>query len=199
MVNADDNLYYITAAEIKNAIDEAFPSEDVATRYLTKAGYNYVFNVTVNKTGINVTATLVDWNNLTAEYEPKIDVTTNVGESGSAATIGSFSFYRMADETTGTARKYNLSFKSGDYYGEEAHATLSTTGECTFVTPDGSSTTNLYWPDHQTLYHFRGVYPQTSTSATDSDKPLVADETTTGKQTIKVANCKYDATTFPAT
>ncbi len=197
MINADNNLYYITAAEIKKAIDDAFPTEDAATRYLAKAGYNYVFNVTVNKTGINVTATLVDWNNLSAEEEPKIDVTANVGESGSTATINSFSFYRMADETTGTDRKYNLSFKSGDYYGEEAHATLATSGECTFAKSDGTAT-NLYWPDHQTHYHFRGVYPQTSTSASDSDKPLVVDEATTGKQAIKVANCKYDATTFPS-
>ncbi len=198
MINADNNLYYITAAEIKKAIDDAFPTEDAATRYLTKAGYNYVFNVTVNKTGINVTATVVDWNNLSAEEEPKIDVTANVGESGSTATIDAFSFYRMADETTGANRKYNLSFKSGDYYGEEAHATLSATGECTFVTPDGSATTNLYWPDHQTHYHFRGVYPQTSTSASVSDKPLVVDEATTGNQAIKVANCKYNASTFPS-
>ncbi len=197
MINADDNLYYVTASEIKKAIDDAFTSEDASTKYLTKAGYNYVFNVTVNKTGISVTATLVDWNYLSGEYEPKIDVTANVGDAGSAATIDSFSFYRMADETTGVDRKYNLSFKSGNYYGEEAHAQLSTTGECTFFTPDGSVETNLYWPDHQTHYHFRGVYPQTSTSASDSDKPLVIDEATTGNQAIKVANCKYDATKFP--
>ena len=217
MINADNNIYYVTAAQIKAAIDklnENSSSDTNTDKYKTKAGYNYVFNVTVKKTGIVVTATVTDWTVVTAENaEPKIDVTAQVGTTGSTATINGFSFYRMANEATGTDKKYNSSFKTSDYYGEEAHASLGTetsgAKSCTFKKTNANGNdeeVSLYWPDHQTHYHFRGIYPQASTSTDETTTaPHVqdvevtnSDKTTSSVQAIKVANCKYDANSFPS-
>ena len=206
-VNADGNIYYVTAKQIKDAIDEALA--DDANKYQTKAGYNYVFNITVNKTSINVTATVTDWIGVTAdEVTPVIAVNAAVGTQGTGtATLGDFSFYRMADEeleTENVYNKYNTSFTSGDYYKEEAYAKSSTDGAnktWAFYKSDESTATSLYWPDHQTHYHFRGIYPRTGSASTD--KPLVVAYAKTGSsgnnaQGILVSNSKYDANSFPS-
>ena len=207
MINADNNIYYVTAAQIKAAIDGDDNLKDASDKYKTKAGYNYIFNVTVKKTGIVVTATVTNWKVISSETaEPKIDVTAQVGNKESVTSINGFSFYRMADETTGDNHKYNTSFKTTDgYYGEEAHASLASetgsdnTKACTFKN-SSEQDVSLYWPDHQTHYHFRGIYPQTSTTSTETTQPLVKDVTVDNKsvQAIKVSNCAYDKDKFPS-
>ncbi len=206
-VNADGNIYYVTAQQIKEAIEQVLTDDN---KYQTKPGYNYVFNITVKKTAINVTATLTDWTGITAdEVTPVINVAAEVGDKSTATnTLSGFSFYRMADEelkTTNIYNKYNTSFKNGDYYKEEAYGKLTddgTTKTCTFYGSSTSSTaTPLYWPDHQTHYHFRGICPETGSASSETGKPLVVDymkSDNTASQGILVSNSKYDATSFPS-
>ena len=193
-VNADGNIYYIKADKIVEAIKAAFNESD-EERLMTKAGYNYVFNITVNKTGINVSATVEDWLYVSSSvYEPKIDIT--VGDefegSGSADMADGFSFYRKMD---GERTKYSSSFTdetgSDTYYKEETRVTLSGTE----AKKQGSFETPLYWPDHQTHYHFRGVYPRTG-APSDVGSPSVVDvqkDENAQFQGIHVNNCAYDS------
>ena len=209
-VNADGNIYYVTAAQIKKAIDDHYSSSTTGDdKYHTKAGYNYIFNITVKKTAINVTATVTDWTGITAEeVTPVINVSAAVGNTSTDVnSLTGFSFYRMADEETGDNRKYSSSFKSDDnsYYKEEAYGKLSgdgTTKTCEFYESSSSTTvTKLYWPDHQTHYHFRGISPETGAASTDTDKPLVVDYTksdNTSSQGILVKNSAYSSSTFPS-
>ena len=200
-VNADGNIYYIKADKIVEAIKAAFNESD-EERLMTKAGYNYVFNITVNKTGINVSATVEDWLYVSSDvYEPKIDIT--VGDefegSGSADMADGFSFYRKMD---GERTKYSSSFTdetgSDTYYKEETMVTLSGTE----AKKQGSFETPLYWPDHQTHYHFRGVYPRTVAPSADGS-PSVVDvqkDEDAPFQGIHVSNCAYnsDKKSFPS-
>ena len=214
-VNADGNIYYVTAAQIKKAIDDYYSSSTDATdKYHTKAGYNYIFNITVKKTAINVTATVTDWTGITAEtVTPVINVSAAVGKTGTGtATLGDFSFYRMADEevTDNIYNKYNTSFTAdGGIYKEEVYAKVSgseTAKTCTFHKTDysdGTTETKIYWPDHQTHYHFRGIYPRTGSASSESAKPLVVAYAKTGSTEnnalgILVSNSKYDANSFPS-
>lgn len=201
-VNADGNIYYIKADKIVDAIRAAFINEIDEERLMTKAGYNYVFNITVNKTGINVSATVEDWQYVSSnEYEPKIDIIVGdeFGGSGSADMADGFSFYRKMD---GERTKYSSSFTdetgSDTYYKEETTVTLSGTE----AKKQGSFETPLYWPDHQTHYHFRGVYPKTvapSAVGSPSVVDVQKDENATF-QGIHVNNCAYesDKTSFPS-
>ena len=200
-VNADGNIYYIKADKIVQAIRTAFSNESDDVRLKTKAGYNYVFNITVNKTGINVSATVEDWQYVSSDYEPKIDITVGdeFGGSGSADMADGFSFYRKMD---GEGTKYSSSFTdvtgSDTYYKEETWVTLSSTE----AKKQGSFGTPLYWPDHQTHYHFRGVYPRTG-APSDVGSPSVVDvqkDENAPFQGIHVNNCAYesDKKSFPS-
>ena len=178
-INADGNIYYITSEAIRTAIGE--------TDFKAKAGYNYVFNITVKKTKINVTASVEPWNEVEAEYEPKINVTGNIGDGNtSASSLNDFSLYLKDDDDKG---QYGLS-GSETFIKANSEITVGSNEN----NPTYTFSPEVYWPDHQTHYHFRAVYPKTKSTSDGSDPEVV---TKSGTQAIKVNNCKYEESKYP--
>ena len=161
-LNCDDNIYYISAAELWTAMTTADAD------HIFHSGKNYVLNIIVDKTEIKVTATVTDWVTVeAAEVTPKINVTTSLGfkDNGTLNAFTSYDFYMRKDGVVNYAQ-----------CGGTATGTANGTTPWTFETP-------LYWPDHTTHYHMRGVYPS-STTVTDN--------------VIAVANATYNAATAPS-
>ena len=174
-INADGNIYYVTAEKIRAKITGASK--------VTEAGKNYIINVIVDKTGIShVSATVANWTDVTAdEVAPKINVTADWG-SGTGSMTNTFSFYRSTSLGTGYGTVENIS-----YYKSNSEVTYS---EAWSMSP------TLYWPDHNTHYQFRAVCPATVTTTGDGtegdgilDNPRVI--TANGSQVIKVKNESY--------
>lgn len=163
VLQADDNVYYIKAKEIHDKMTEH-------TNYETKPGYNYIINITVNKTGIRATASVVDWNKVESdEAYPEINVSSKIGiTSGTAPSFASYDFWRSEEINKD--------------YQHEATPTVGTDGATTF----GEQT--LYWPSHDTHYHLRGIYPTNTAVTTDTD----------GNQVVAVENGAYSVSTFPS-
>ena len=136
----------------------------------TKPGYNYIINITVNKTGIRATASVVDWNKVESdEAYPEINVSSKIGiTSGTAPSFASYDFWRSEEINKD--------------YQHEATPTVATDGTTSF----GEHT--LYWTHHNQHYHFRGIYP-TGTSVTTDTKD---------NQVVAVENGSYNASTFPS-
>lgn len=131
-INAGGNIYYITAEKIQTAMDEVSQTD-----HLTKAGYNYVFDVTIGKTGINLTATVSDWDVVIAdEGKPIINLNSEIVGSKGAAVPTTFSSANYM--STVKARGYNKM-------------------------DDGLN----YWPSHDTHYFFRGISPKNTEITTD--------------------------------
>lgn len=168
VVNADDNIYYIRAKEIHDAIT----AKGGHTDFKTLAGYNYIINITVNKTGIRITATVTRWTSVDSEeVHPVINVNTHVGDDGGdkpSSEFNRFAFWR--------------SESIGSDYQHEATPAVGIDG-----TTDWSATTTLYWTHHNQHYHFRGIFPVGT-----------AVKTSGGRQVVEVANGPYDAATFPS-
>ena len=204
-IAADNNYYYVTAKEIRAAIDQV---ADHTRDYNTKAGYNYIINVTVKKTGVNVTATVTNWVNVEAEEaSPVIALTAGAGgtgETGDWATTGvdGFDFFRSTAMLTGYSDETTL--QENDCYKPlrkvKWDATSGTTSPraCVFYDNTGATETPLYWPDHDTHYHFRGVYPATTTTAADAPQVKTYGSGANAEQGIAVQNGPYDKTTFPS-
>lgn len=205
-INADGNIYYVTAANIRDKIAGASK--------VTEAGKNYIINITVDKTGIsNVSATVANWTDVTAENDaPKVIVDASYGTvPNSVATLpfylvshrDEFSFYlRKSDET-----KYGTSqvISTDTYYKEIRRIKYNTTSSKWVMQKydNGTSEWNdspLYWPDHQTHYQFRGVWPATGTSTGVVDavanQPRVKDNNS--NQIINVYNTQYEEYSFPS-
>ena len=159
-INADGNIYYVYAKEIRAAIISKLGSEN--TDYTCKASYNYVFNVKVSKTKITVTATLTDWNVIEAEeVEPKITARATVGDEGTNMS-NQYDFYRKTHDN--------------DY--------------------SKVSENEMFWPDHQTHYHFRGIYPQLTNEGTQPYQIAKVGENS-DVQAIKVSNSPWNESAFP--
>lgn len=193
-INADDNIYYVTAAKIRAAISTAGLITD--GHYLTLPGKNYIINVIINKTDISVTATVTDWIDVVAEDEaPVINVDAAFGAMGSP-TPNAFSFYRSTSLYDG----YSADYAVGDYY--PAESSVSYTADANNDNePDGwLMAPKLYWPTHNTHYQFRGVWPQTVTETGTQTYPRVEAVTqdATTYQVIKVSNVPYAVGTFPS-
>lgn len=192
-INADGNIYYVTAEKIRTAINANHASEEA---YPTAAGKNYIINITVNKTSIDVTATVANWTDVTAvEEAPVINVAGSFGGGSGSLSKDYFSFYRSTSLNTGYGSE------NGNYYTEERRAKLVSENWTLGVGVDaGWTATPLYWPNHNTHYQFRGVWPCTGTETGVVAYPRVetATHSATQYQVIKVSNVAYSANTFPS-
>jgi len=165
-LNADGNIYYIKADRIRAAM---------GGNYSTEAGKNYVLKITVNKTGISMTATVTNWDTVESDVvTPKVNLTVGVGEGKKDATPTDFTAFNL----------WQSESKSNGY-GSASAATP--TG-----TPDGTTNwdfaTPLYWENHNKHYHFRGIYPVGT--------PVITDDK--GNQAVEVSNAAYDSDKFPS-
>ena len=168
-INADGNIYYITAKKIREATGLTLATNDV---YTLKAGKNYIFNVKVNKTGVTVTATVKDWDTVDSEEEtPAISFTADVTSSTNTTTGSSLS-------SGDTFRLWKTSA-----FTETALAAAKTTT----VTYDGNSTytynPTLYWQSAKDDSFFRALATMTTTgSGTSATTTIAATESTTVNQ-----------------
>ena len=192
-INADGNIYYVNSTKIREAINaEAHNTDDP-----TVAGKNYVINVIVNKTEIEVTATVVDWTTVNAaEVAPKIKIDVDYGVPGTAVNVNKFSFYRSLSLNDGYSE--GDSYKINGYYRRAAE--LNRSGDTWTMSPQ------RYWSNHNQHFQFRLVWPNTTTAKKEGDnenvdpdrpgeyvqkwRPHVEDKTygTTNYQVIEIWN-----------
>lgn len=199
-IEADKNVLYITSDKIRAAI---LTKEGGTTDYKTKSGYNYILNIVIRKTGVTLTATVANWIDVdTAEDTPKIDITTSYGDpvttSPSNAFGKDFSLYvSEKKEYVSSPEAYYGEAPTGDgYYAENRWYNPSAeAGKRLYIGTDTQAP--LYWPNHETYYYFRGVWPRTNTNG---DKPAVTKFTAADveHQGIEVTNVKYTKDTYPS-
>lgn len=169
-IDADGNIYYVTAKKMNAAMKLA---QGGSTTYLQ--GKHYIFNVTVKKTGVDVTATIKDWDEVEADNEtPIINFSECYGHTGNALTTP-FSLYRSTTI-------------DGTYTDPSDQAVVSYDN----VNHKYTMSPQLYWPDHQTHYFFRGIWPKVGSE----DGPAAAK--ITGGNSIEVGNAPYTANKYPS-
>lgn len=170
-LNADGNIYKVTAEKLFEAM-KAKKNHSAITQ-----GYNYILNITVNKTQINVDATIKDWDEVNSDpVAPEINISASYGQpvTGSNAFTKCFDLYRSTTIATG----YD---ENGTEEGFKPAATYTYSGT------SGSWDKTIYWPNHETHYFFRGVYPQGHTVITEG-----------GNDVISVTNATYNQEIAPS-
>ncbi len=168
-LNADGNIYKVTAEKLFEAMTSK--SHTAITQ-----GYNYVLNIIVKKTKIVVEATIKDWVDVTADpVTPEINISANYGQAvnGNAFTK-SFDLYRSTSMASG--------------YDEDASTDgINPAATYTYSGSSGSWDKTIFWPNHDTHYFFRGVYPQGHTVTTVG-----------GNDVIQVQNTAFSEETAPS-
>lgn len=198
-VNADGNIYKVSTHNLFTKMSQT-PHNDPSF----KSGKNYVVTIQLGKTEINVTATIVDWVDVVAPTSnPAINVSANIG-TGEPSTLTedtSFSFFirKHEKEAEEVADLYGNLHSESDYYDED-DVLLFKKKEAEVEVNKWGLVHGLYWPDHNTHLHMRGVYPQVGapvTPPTVQNVPVVTG-TEFQNQSIAVFNAAYAAKTFPS-
>lgn len=185
-LNADGNIYKVTAAQLVKAMNAAGTTGSV--NGTLEQGKNYILNIIVNKTKIVVTATIKAWEDVSTENAlPKINVTATYGYIAGAVT-GSTAFNKDYDLFRSTTKEAG--------YDEDANSSNGINPAARYTSSAWNKT--IYWPDHQTHYFFRGVYPQVGAEASGATLPNEAVTTVTGNDVIAVSNATYTEATYPS-
>lgn len=157
----DNNTYYITQAQMYDALKNAVTND--GTKITMAQGSNYIFQITVNKTRIaNVTAVVEPWVDVTsAVWEPSnARITLNsIYDSQSGDPSTNFDLYRLLDESPTISDSYVGTNWDGDY--TDKASSLTDNG-------NGGWDTGWYFDNNKSYYHFRTVNKDTAvvTSAT---------------------------------
>lgn len=185
-INADGNIYYVTAKEIRTKMHSLNSSTD----YKTESGKNYVLNITVNKTGIDVEATIKDWVDVTAANEaPVINISDAYGHDGTG-------FNRNFDLYRSTA--VNGSYLTGITEGNHTVVNyVPEAGSDPVVPAHYELVTQMYWPNHSTHYFFRGIWPLVD-SKDGSSLQLGPTSSQVKANSIEVANVAYKQGYYPS-
>ena len=189
-IEADGNVYYVTAEKINAA--------NTADQDVFESGKNYIINVIVNKTEIKVSATVTNWVDVVSdEVSPVININVDYGTigTGSSENFDSFSFYR----STSLDEHYSngLTGNANGYFVSEAIAKKTAGSESQWKfynsTANDATEVHLYWPNHNTHYQFRGVWPTTSVGTDDTQTaPHVSKVSESdATQKIDISNAAY--------
>lgn len=170
-----------------NPVTNATQKTDNSTNYIPlEAGKNYVFTFTVTKTGIEATATVKPWDDVTANnVTPLINFSKCYGSTGDNFGKG-FTFYRSTSKDNNYLETNNSS-----------SVTYNSTGSTYTMSP------KLYWKDHSTHYFFRGIWPAKATEASQTEinngyTPSAKIKTAENKTVVAVENVGYKTGTFPS-
>ena len=179
----DNAKYYVSGTQIAEAVRDfykiggAHENDDHAAEYRNfttmEEGKHYYVNLTVSKKGIdNVTAAILDWE------------TVNSSDADPDNTHCEFTFEdRGTKWVAGDAAKFNLyraEKSTTDYITNETVGNYEwTTGYTTPATKSFATdhwTTDWFWPNNLTYYHFRAV----GTGESASGNPTITTDATNG-------------------
>lgn len=185
---ADGNTLHVTAEKLNAAIDAAIANTSInypatSGNHTLLQAWNYLLKITVKKTDLDIEATILDWNEVVAEEEaPKINFSQCYGQEGNDFANG-FTFYRSTS--------VDGSYISGLTEGNTS--TVSYTSSKYTMSPQ------LYWPDHQTHYFFRGVWPLVDSNDSSVEPQQLGPTSSQIKNNyIEVANVAYKQGYYPS-
>lgn len=172
----DGNTYKITSDALYNAlmtrdgsgnitttpVDKATRKTDNGNYVPLEAGKNYVFTFTIGKQKIDhITAKLADWENVEAEEQfpsnAYVNVSVKTNEGAQVTGSPTFALYRAPGTLyngAATVEGYN---NYADYNWENGYEKSTSLAEKT--SSSGVYTTEWYWPNNNTFYHFRTLTP----------------------------------------
>ena len=181
----DNAKYYVSGTQIANAIRDfykaggAHASDPHATEYRNfttmEAGKHYFVNLTVSKKGVsNVTAAILDWEMVNSSDATPDNVYCTFtfedrGTKWDADDAAKFNLYRAAK----TASDYITGTTEANYNWTTGYSDTPATKE---YDTNHWKTTDWFWPNNLTYYHFRAA--GTGTSA--SGNPTITTDATNG-------------------
>ena len=163
------NNYKLSKKDLLDKISLQDQANHMVEPSKLKPGVHYTFTLRISKTAVNISAKIVDWENVSAEQliPSNARIKLMLEERGDAVTQ-SVAIYRSEDNPqTITDSHENYRWQTG-YVGH--NNTFKDNGSGVWGLKD-----KWYWPNNMTYYHFRALMPESETiyktSSTDATHP----------------------------
>lgn len=156
------NNYKLSKRDLLNQISPQDQANHMVELSKLKPGVHYIFTLKISKTAVNISAKIVDWENVSAgELIPSnARIKLKLEERGDDVTQP-VAIYRAADNPS------NITDSHESYAWETGYV-----GNKNIFEDKGNSVWGLkgkwYWPNNMTYYHFRALMPDSVTIATTS-------------------------------
>lgn len=154
------NHYQLSKADLLEKINEAGKT-DYLTDGKLKPGVNYIFTLTIGKTGVdNITATVLEWETVNANELKPSNAKVTLTLEDRRGTVKDADIYRLGETADNITHDITTETGKGYVWGgtyEERNRLM------------GSLQTDWYWPNNKTFYHFRAIAPMDQTKATAAD------------------------------
>ena len=153
----DNAKYYVSGDQIAEAIKANYSMTSPYASFTTiEAGKHYIVNLTVSKKGVsNVTAAILDWETVNSSDATPDNVYCTFTFEDRGTKLGStegakFDLYRAGKTTTDyitgtTTANYDWTTGYSNTYATKSYYT------------DHWKTTDWFWPNNLTYYHFRAA------------------------------------------
>ena len=157
------NHYELSKKDLLDKINQ-----DDKDKYLNggtqlKPGVNYIFTLIIGKTGVdNITATILDWETVGAEELKPSNAKVTLKLEVRTGTATDADIYRLAETTENITGDITQTGK-GYEWDRNYEGPNMLTG-----TPR-ALTTDWFWPNNKTFYHFRAITPMGQAKETDGD------------------------------
>lgn len=149
----DNAKYYVKGKQIADAIRSNTTKGD-ANFTKTEIGKHYTINLTIGKTGISdMTAAILDWEDVNSDEIKPSNATASFIFEDRATKLGS-----------GAEGRFDI-YRAGVNAGDGSWLTGYETTAANKSYSTDHWTTDWYWPDNNTYYHFRAIGPRTSGTA----------------------------------
>lgn len=156
------NNYKLSKKDLLDKISSNDKTNHMEETSKLKPGVHYTFTLRISKTAVNISAKIVDWENVSAgELIPSnARIKLMLEERGDAVTQ-SVAIYRAEDNPSNITDSYESYVWQTGYVGNK-----------NIFKDKGSSDWGLesdwYWPNNMTYYHFRALMPESETIYTTS-------------------------------
>lgn len=163
----DGNLYHVTQAmmfaalEGKPGISDANKTNTTITM---EQGRNYVFDIKVSKSKVDVTASLAAFTPVNAEQQNMNNshISVTLTDNGTTDAINKYDWYRLNDGTIEISSNASSSMNWYGNYTDKAKLTESPQGS-------GKWVTNWFFENNMSFYHFRAVNKDIHIEASGTD------------------------------
>lgn len=184
----DNAKYYVSGDQIAEAIKANYSTTSPYASFTTiEAGKHYIVNLTVSKKGVsNVTAAILDWETVNSSDATPNNVYCTFTFEDRGTKLGStegakFDLYRAEK----TATDYITGTTTANYEWTTGYSTTPATKS---YDTDHWKTTDWFWPNNLTYYHFRAAgtgesasgYATITTDVTNGDYFAIKSGTISG-------------------
>lgn len=180
----DDNLYQLSKKKLLTALDgkvtNVSNTSALDDNNQMRPGVHYVFTMTVGKKKVSsFTASVVEWESVTTEVTKPTNarITMSLLDNGIKKTgDAKFDLYRSTNTSSTIKDDYESYDWTTGYTLTNCKAALveGTKDSGIYQAKDATGSTDWYWPDNKTFYHFRTVMPNDWVVTKDNDGDYIS-------------------------